>query len=43
MELTKKEENLIKFMRTHPFCTIKVVVQDKQPVRIEEPLESVML
>jgi hypothetical protein len=43
LELTKKEEALIKFIRTHPFCSFKLTVQNGQPLRIEEPLESMML
>ena len=41
--LTLKEQHLIEQVRELRFGWLKIVVQDGQPVRVEEGIKSVML
>jgi len=42
-DLTEKEEKLIHIIREIGYGEVKVVVQDKQPVRVEELKKSIKL
>ncbi len=42
-KLTEKEKKLIRIIREINYGEIKVVIQDKQPVRIEEVKKSIKL
>lgn len=41
--LTEKEKKLIRLLREIDYGEVKIVVQDKQPVRIEEVTKSIKL
>lgn len=41
--LTEKEKNLIRILREMDYGEVKIFVQDKQPVRIEEVRKSIKL
>jgi hypothetical protein len=41
--LTDKEEKLIRLIRKIEYGEIKIIVQDKQPVRVEETKKSIKL
>lgn len=41
--LTEKEKRLIRILREINYGEVKIVVQDKQPVRIEEVKKSIKL
>lgn len=43
IELNEKEKKLIMFIRDIEFGEIKVIIQDKQPLRIEEYKKSIKL
>lgn len=42
-ELTEKEKKLIQIIREVDYGEIKILVQDRQPVRIEEVTKSIKL
>ena len=41
--LTEKEEKLLILIRKIEYGEIKIIVQDKQPVRVEETKKSIKL
>ncbi|MCR4435143.1 MAG: DUF2292 domain-containing protein [Clostridiales bacterium] len=41
--LTEKEEKLIRIIRDTGYGEVRIVVQDKQPVRVEELKKSIKL
>ncbi len=41
--LTEREENLLRLIRKIEYGEIKIIVQDKQPVRVEETKKSIKL
>ena len=43
MELTDREKKLIKIIRNSEHSELKIIIQDKQPIRIEEVLEEIEL
>lgn len=43
MELNEKEKKLILLIREIGFGELKVIIQDKQPLRIEELKKSIKL
>ncbi|MCD1146808.1 DUF2292 domain-containing protein [Peptoniphilus sp. KCTC 25270] len=43
MEVSEKEKNLIENLRCLPFGEIKIIVQNNEPIRIEEIKKSIKL
>ena len=41
--LTEKEVNLLKLIRNTEYGEIKIIIQDKQPIRVEELKKSIKL
>lgn len=41
--LTEKEINLLKLIRNIEYGEIKIIIQDKQPIRVEELKKSIKL
>ncbi|UNC93069.1 DUF2292 domain-containing protein [Candidatus Contubernalis alkaliaceticus] len=43
IDLSEKEKNLIFLIRNINFGEVKVIIQDKQPIRVEELKKSIKL
>jgi len=41
--LTEREENLIRLIRNIEYGEVKIIVQNKQPIRVEEVKKSIKL
>ena len=41
--LTDKERNLIRLIRETAFGELRIIIQDKQPIRVEELKNSIKL
>ncbi len=42
-QLTEREEKLLRLIRKIEYGEIKIIIQDKQPVRVEETKKSIKL
>ena len=43
MELTAKEKKIVEIIRSTEYGELKIIVQEGQPVRVEEVLKSIQL